>query len=268
MISKLRNLNKDLHSLGKKASSSCSRLRRFVSNKKFILVLVVLFTVSAIIVFAFTGTQFAPNPETKPSAEPPTTPALSPTFIVSASPQFTQGPTSKPTQTPLPTQQAIMPTPTPQMTTNPTPEPTNSQIIVVTASPATSTDTPTPVKLHLGIYKNNDTAGSPQPLTEINWFEQGPLSPGQSRNSSIIYFRNEGNVPITISFLPSGWSLQDADGKELSQIYAHYYSLTWDYDGSTISVNETRPIVITLTVSPDTETVATFSFDITIAVAY
>jgi hypothetical protein len=77
-----------------------------------------------------------------------------------------------------------------------------------------------------------------------------------------VYFRNEGNVPISLYLSTSDWAFQDVAGKSLSQSYQQYFTLTWDYDNSKIAVNETRSIIFTLAISQNIIDVATFSFSI------
>ena len=46
------------------------------------------------------------------------------------------------------------------------------------------------------------------------------------------------------------------------EIYQRYFTLTWNYDNSTIAVNEVKPVIFTLSISSNITDVATFSFDI------
>jgi hypothetical protein len=103
-----------------------------------------------------------------------------------------------------------------------------------------------------------------QPLTAIDWSADGPIMPGQTRNSSRVYFFNEGSAPITLYVSTSKWTFKDASGKSLDENYSRFFSLTWDYDNSTIAIGETRPVTFSLTVSARIIDVATFSFDIVV----
>jgi hypothetical protein len=89
-----------------------------------------------------------------------------------------------------------------------------------------------------------------------------------SRNSSKVYLRNEGNVPITLFLSTSDWAFQDVTGKALTQNCQQYFTLTWNYDNSTIAMNETRPITFTLALSPNITNVAAFSFSLVVTTVY
>jgi hypothetical protein len=88
--------------------------------------------------------------------------------------------------------------------------------------------------------------------------------PGQSVNSSRAYVRNEGTTPITLTFSTSDWSFEDIDGKLLPENFSTYFAVTWDYDNSSIAVNEIRPITFSLLISPSISDVSTFSFNLSI----
>jgi hypothetical protein len=113
-----------------------------------------------------------------------------------------------------------------------------------------------------------DLKGGPvKPASAIDWSADGPIIPGQGRNSPVLYFLNEGNVPITMSLSSSNWSFKDSLGNPLSGDYRQYFSLTWNYDNSVLQLYQAKPVVLTLTVSPDLWNVATFSFDLVILVS-
>ena len=136
----------------------------------------------------------------------------------------------------------------------------SSPITITTLTQAGSSQSAYDLKL--SIYGNDPSKSPPQTLQTINWSAYGPLMPGQSMNSSKVYFRNEGNVPISLYLSTSDWAFQDVAGKSLSQSYQQYFTLTWDYDNSKIAVNETRSIIFTLAISQNIIDVATFSFSI------
>jgi hypothetical protein len=89
--------------------------------------------------------------------------------------------------------------------------------------------------------------------------------PGQSVNSSRAYVRNEGTTPITLIFSASDWSFEDINSKLLPGNYSTYFALAWDYDNSSIAVNEIRPITFSLLISPSISEVATFYFNLSIS---
>jgi hypothetical protein len=145
--------------------------------------------------------------------------------------------------------------PTPPAT--PTPTPSGSPVTVTPSPDSTSP----PSTLQLGLYRSYPTQVSRQVLDNIDW---SMIAPGQQRNSPTIYFKNEGNVPLTMSFSPSNWVFHDADGNLLPQSYSQYFTLTWNYDNSAINVNEVRPLVFTLAVSSNLQDVASFSFSLVV----
>ncbi len=100
----------------------------------------------------------------------------------------------------------------------------------------------------LGVYSD---AGCTTPLTTLSW---GTLQPGGSQNL-VCYFRNEGNMPVTLTMQTSNWSPAGADT---------YLGLSWNYDSTLIDVDVVVQITFTLTVSPDIEGITTFGFDITV----
>ncbi len=127
-----------------------------------------------------------------------------------------------------------------------------------------SSDNQPSAVLRVGVYCNDPAANVPQPLDAINWSDGGPIMPGQSVNSSKVYLRNEGVSPVTLYFSSLGWTFEDANGEILPSDYRSYFTLSWDYDNTSVAVNEVRPMTFSLTVSPNIENVATFSFDLSI----
>ena len=114
----------------------------------------------------------------------------------------------------------------------------------------------------LGVYRYDPSKNPSQTLQMIDWTADGLLEPGQARNSPTIYFRNEGQMPGNLLFSTSNWVLKGLQNNSLSQEYQRYFTLTWNYDNSTINVTEIRPIIFTLSISSNIRDVATFSFDI------
>ena len=141
-----------------------------------------------------------------------------------------------------------------------------SPIVITSSFPVTSTQ-PVP-NLKLSVYSLDPFTNQFQPLIAIDWSGEGPLLPGLSRNSSRVYFRNEGDTPVTLYLSTSGWIFKDLTGKVLAQDYKQYSSLSWDYDNSIIAVNETRPITFTLTTSTAIVDVARFLFEIVVTMSY
>ena len=157
----------------------------------------------------------------------------------------------------------------PQSTLTPLPEfgqPSDSPITIQSSTPSDSGQPASNLKL--GIYVDDPSKSQPRTLQSIDWSADGPLEQGLSRNSSKVYFRNEGNVPITLFLSTSDWAFQDVTGKALAQSCQQYFTLTWNYDNSTIAVNETKPITFTLAISPNMTNVATFSFNLVVTTVY
>jgi hypothetical protein len=145
--------------------------------------------------------------------------------------------------------------PTPPATPSPT---SNGSPVTITPSPDSTSPSST---LRLGLYRSYPTQVSQQVLDNIDW---SLIVPGQQRSSPTVYFKNEGTVPLTMTFSPSNWVFHDAAGNLLPQSYSQYFTLTWNYDNSAIRVNEVRPLVFTLAVSSNLTDVASFSFNLVV----
>ena len=146
-----------------------------------------------------------PNSTFLPPPQQTIEPALPPSQLPS---QQEPPKSSKPT---LPNQQE------PSQSSEPT-----SPIIVTPSTPVTSTQpnlTPNP---KLSAYSVDPLTNRFQPLTAIDWSDEGPLLPGLSRNSSRVYFRNEGDMPVTLYLSTSGWIFEDSAGRVLPQDYNQY----------------------------------------------
>jgi hypothetical protein len=100
----------------------------------------------------------------------------------------------------------------------------------------------------VGIYSDSSCSNI---LSSINW---GTLEPGSDKTFTY-YILNSGNSPSILSLQMSNWNPPEA---------ATDISLIWDYEGQVLNVNETIAVTFTLTVSPMTEEITNFNFDITI----
>lgn len=89
------------------------------------------------------------------------------------------------------------------------------------------------------------------PAQYINW---GILDPGDTRNVTL-YMVNQGNVPITLSLSTENWQPTNAIA---------FVTLTWNYDGSTLAVDEVRPVILSLQINPSITGITSFNFDIII----
>jgi hypothetical protein len=101
---------------------------------------------------------------------------------------------------------------------------------------------------NLGVYSNS---GGTTTLSSINW---GYISPGGNVNYTI-YVKNTGTVPLTLSFTTGSWSPSGSNA---------YFTLTWNYAGSTINTNAIVPIILTLRVVSSVTGITSFSFQLTI----
>jgi hypothetical protein len=134
-------------------------------------------------------------------------------------------------------------------------------------SPITSNSQSSPVSgltsnPELGVYRYDPSKSQSQTLQVIDWTADGLLEPGQARNSPTTYFRNEGQMSRNLLLSTSNWIFKGMQNNSLSQEYQRYFTLTWNYDNSTIAVNEIKPVIFTLSVSSNITDVTNFSFDI------
>jgi hypothetical protein len=101
----------------------------------------------------------------------------------------------------------------------------------------------------VGVYWDQACAST---VSSIDW---GIIEPGMKVNKTV-YIRNEGNMAATLNMTTSNWNPSNA---------ASYMTLSWDYKGQTLAVNEVKQVKLTLAVSPSITGITTFSFVITIA---
>jgi hypothetical protein len=89
------------------------------------------------------------------------------------------------------------------------------------------------------------------PQTSIQW---GALEKGGS-NSIIIYIRNEGDSPQTLSLVTSDWNPSTA---------ANYLTASWNYNNQPLNPNAVIQITLTLTADPDIQAITTFTHNLLI----
>jgi len=94
-------------------------------------------------------------------------------------------------------------------------------------------------------------SGCSQAVSSIDW---GLADPGSVKNVTV-YVKNEGNAPITLSLQTSNWNPAEA---------ADYISLSWDYGGQAIGVNQVVAVTLSLSISSNIQGITTFSFDIVV----
>ena len=122
------------------------------------------------------------------------------------------------------------------------------QVFSAVQTSRTVPNTGTVEAIGVGVYRDNDCT---DPLYSIDW---GTLEPGSSENVTC-YIRNEGNSVSTLSMYTSNWNPSNA---------SDYLSLSWDYSGQSIDVDEVIQVTFTLSVDTSIEGITSFSFDITI----
>lgn len=100
----------------------------------------------------------------------------------------------------------------------------------------------------VGVYWDS---GCSNQVTSVDW---GTVEPGSTKNVTV-FIRNEGNVPETLSLETENWNPQNASS---------HMSLTWDYGGQAIDVDEVVQVTLSLSISATIEGITSFSFDIVI----
>ncbi len=85
--------------------------------------------------------------------------------------------------------------------------------------------------------------------SSISW---GMLEPDSSKSEQM-YVKNEGNSPVLLNMTTKSWNPTNAHD---------YVELAWDYDGRSLAPADVLPISLTLSLSPDTTGITTFTFDI------
>ena len=100
----------------------------------------------------------------------------------------------------------------------------------------------------VGVYQDS---GCTSNLSFIDW---GVLEPGSSKNFTC-YIRNELSSVSTLSMSTSNWDPPNA---------SDYLTLSWDYGGQSIDVDEVVPVTFTLSVDASIEGITNFRFYITI----
>jgi hypothetical protein len=100
----------------------------------------------------------------------------------------------------------------------------------------------------VGVYSDGSCTSK---VSSLSW---GTLAPGESKTQTL-YVKNEGSVSIVLSKSVGNWTPSGASS---------YITLTWNYNGSTLSAGNSIPVVFNLTVSQTISGITSFSFDITI----
>ena len=89
------------------------------------------------------------------------------------------------------------------------------------------------------------------PVSSIDW---GTLEPGD-QNTSTIYLKNTGNLPLALSMITQNWTPTNA---------TTYIIVTWNRENATISVDQVLQADITIEVLTSVIGISDFSLDIVI----
>jgi len=76
-----------------------------------------------------------------------------------------------------------------------------------------------------------------------------------SNNTLTVYVKNEGNSAASVSLETSSWNPSTA---------LDYMSLSWNYSGQILNVDQVIPLELTLTLEPTINGISNFSFHTTI----
>ena len=118
---------------------------------------------------------------------------------------------------------------------------------VLTASQSvTSSGTITAV--NVGVYADS---GCTQSCSNIDW---GTLPPGNSTNR-IVYVKNTGTVPVTLSLSTTNWTPSNAN---------NYLTLSWDRTNYVLNAGSSIQATLTLTASSGAGSLTSFSFNVVI----
>ncbi len=100
----------------------------------------------------------------------------------------------------------------------------------------------------LNVYRDS---GCSNKVSSLPW---GNISPGGSI-SNLVYIKNEGDVPLTLTLDTTDWSPSNAP---------NYISLNWNYDGQAVEPNQVILVRLTLRVSQSINGIQSFDFQIII----
>jgi hypothetical protein len=112
----------------------------------------------------------------------------------------------------------------------------------------TITSDGTLTRVNVGVYSDRQCN---QNCTSISW---GAVYSGHS-TSRIIYVKNTGTLPVTLSMTARSWAPTNA---------GDYLTLTWDQQGTVLQGDESVSANLTLSAASDASDFTNFSFDIVI----
>jgi len=103
--------------------------------------------------------------------------------------------------------------------------------------------------VNVGVYSDSECT---QNCTSLNW---GTIRPGSQINK-IVYVKNIGNVPMTITMATENWLPTNASS---------LVTLNWNQEDTTLNVNQSTGATLTLAAAASAEgNLTDFSFDIII----
>jgi hypothetical protein len=104
------------------------------------------------------------------------------------------------------------------------------------------------VAVDVGVFSD---AACTANLTSIDW---GNVYPGELV-SRVIYVKNTGNTPVTLTLATSGWSPPVAEGQ---------LTVSWNREGASLNPSESIAAALTLSVSSSVHDVSVFSVNVVI----
>jgi len=102
--------------------------------------------------------------------------------------------------------------------------------------------------VNVNVYSDSSCT---QALTSIDW---GTLVPGDSV-TKLVYVKNTGNTPITLSMTKTNWTPSNANGP---------ITLAWNKESTTLTAGQYVAATLTLSVSSSISGITTFGVNIVI----
>jgi hypothetical protein len=102
--------------------------------------------------------------------------------------------------------------------------------------------------VNVGVYRDVDCT------INCTSLDVGSLNPGDTANQ-MVYVKNTGNVPVTLSMAASNWNPANATS---------YLTLTWNRPGYVLGTGLSVQATLTLTVASSTDSLTAFSCSVTI----
>jgi hypothetical protein len=124
-----------------------------------------------------------------------------------------------------------------------------SSVGIIAASRWSATTIPSRGDLRIvgvGVYQDANCS------VAMRYLDWGTVEPGSTKNI-LLYVRNEGNYVATLYLATNSWNPGNA---------SDYMSLSWNYNGETLSPRESIRLILTLSVSADAKNMDSFSFNV------